>query len=82
MWRFPIQQLHTKQVDHESFAETLSRGPWFTTTGGSVDDEFIQTRELQMAGPAIQEKFQACNGISHLPRGFSWNKLLFFQIND
>ena len=67
MWRFPIQQLHMKQVDHES-AETLSRGAWFTTTGGSVDGEFIQTRELHMAGPtAIQEKVQACNGISHLP---------------
>lgn len=30
--------------------------------GGSLDDEFIQTRELQMTGPtAIQEKVQACN---------------------
>ena len=36
--------------------------------GVSVDDEFIQTKELHMAGPtAIQEKVQACNGISHLP---------------
>ena len=75
IWCFPIRQLHMKQVALVS-AETLSRGPWLTA-GGSLDDEFIQTRELQMAGPAaIQEKVQACNGISHLPRCFSWNKLL------
>lgn len=66
MWRFPIRQLHVKQVALVS-VETLSRGPWLTT-GGCLDGEFIQTRELQMAGPtAIQEKVQACNGISHLP---------------
>lgn len=67
MWRFPIQQLHMKQVALVS-TETLSRGPWLTAGYLWMMSSFRQRNYIWLDQQQSKRKFKLvmASPISHL----------------